>query len=88
MFGSVHPQQALEFVLWLQRTNFDGHIYFDTFPRNEDPVAEAEANSRTFKTFWRRAEALKARGLDAILAKHDALAGQRLLEEVEAGDRR
>lgn len=22
----------------LQRTKYDGHIYFDTFPRNEDPV--------------------------------------------------
>lgn len=38
MFGSVHGTMALEFMRWLQRVGFDGHIYFDTFPRNEDPV--------------------------------------------------
>ena len=37
-FGSVHPSAALEVVLWLIKTDFKGHIYFDTFPRNEDPV--------------------------------------------------
>ena len=40
-FGSVHPTAALEFVLWLIKTDYRGHIYFDTFPRNEDPVREA-----------------------------------------------
>ncbi len=35
MFGSVHEGMALEFVRWLQKVRFDGHIYFDTFPRNE-----------------------------------------------------
>jgi len=30
---SVHPHMALEFVRWLQKTDFQGHIYFDTFPR-------------------------------------------------------
>ncbi len=38
MFGSVHTNMALELVYWLQRVKFDGRVYFDTFPRNEDPV--------------------------------------------------
>ena len=42
MFGSVHPTMALEFLRWLQLTRFDGHIYFDTFPRNENPRRECE----------------------------------------------
>jgi len=46
MFGSVHPLMALEFLSWLQRTSYAGHIYFDVFPRNEDPVREAEYNIR------------------------------------------
>ena len=29
-----------------------GHIYFDTFARNEDPVREAEYNIRRFKYYW------------------------------------
>ena len=37
-FGSVHPVMALEVAYWLQELEYQGHIYFDTFPRNEDPV--------------------------------------------------
>lgn len=32
-FGSVHATGALELVAWLQKVRFDGHIYWDTFPR-------------------------------------------------------
>ena len=27
-------------VRWLQKANYSGHVYFDTFPLNEDPVRE------------------------------------------------
>ena len=30
-----------------------GHIYFDTFPRSEDPVRECELNIRTVKRFYK-----------------------------------
>lgn len=48
-FGAVNPVAALELVAWLRRVHYDGHIYFDTFPRKEDPVREAEYNIRRFK---------------------------------------
>lgn len=32
-FGAVNPTMALELVRWIQRVGYDGHIYFDTFPR-------------------------------------------------------
>ena len=41
-FGTVHPHAALEFVYYLVKTKFAGHIYFDTFPRNENPRRECE----------------------------------------------
>eukprot|EP01041_Mallomonas_annulata_P006621 gene6621-13411_t len=53
LFGSVHEKAALEFVLWLIKTNYKGHIYFDTFPRNEDPVRECEYNIRQFKRMYK-----------------------------------
>ena len=62
MFGSVHTNMALEMVYWLQKTHFAGHVYFDTFPRNEDPVGEAEYNIRKFKELWYKAEALRDSG--------------------------
>ena len=82
MFGSVHPLMALEFVRWLQKTNFKGHVYFDTFPRNEDPVREAEFNIRRFKAMWHRATRLTEHGIDDLLKKHDAMSVLELLEEI------
>jgi sugar phosphate isomerase/epimerase len=38
MFASVHGLMALEVVFWLQRSGYEGYIYFDTFPLNENPV--------------------------------------------------
>jgi len=84
MFGSVHPHMALEFVSWLQRTNYAGHIYFDTFPRNEDPVREAEYNIRRCKTFWARALRLRRAGLDSLLEQQDALGVLELLERLDS----
>ncbi|CAK0890887.1 unnamed protein product [Prorocentrum cordatum] len=80
MFGSVHPLMALEFVMWLQKTDYKGHVYFDTFP-NEDPVREAEYNIRRFKALWRRAERLQQH-LGGRLAAHDALGVLEAMEEL------
>jgi len=86
-FGSVHPLAALEFVLWLVKTDFKGHIYFDTFPRNEDPVRECEYNIRQFKRMYRIAEKLLNSGeyadvLQRSWQQHDALELLELLEKL------
>jgi len=54
-FASVHPHLALELVVWLVKSKFEGHCYFDTFPRNEDPVQEAARNVATTQRLWARA---------------------------------
>mmetsp|Transcript_8911 Transcript_8911/g.17438 ORF Transcript_8911/g.17438 Transcript_8911/m.17438 type:complete len:145 (+) Transcript_8911:167-601(+) len=82
MFGSVHPRMAIELVYWLRKTKYAGHIYFDTFPRNEDPVKEAEYNIRKFKTMWARAVRLEHEGVDRLLARHDAVASLELQDTV------
>lgn len=46
MFGSIHPSMALEVLYQLRINNFQGHLYFDTFPQRSDPVKEAEYNIR------------------------------------------
>jgi sugar phosphate isomerase/epimerase len=82
-FGSVNPLMALEVVRWLQRVNYSGHIYFDTFPVNEDPVWEAEYNIRRFKALWARAFRLREAGVDEFGRAHDAMGALGLLEEDE-----
>lgn len=80
VFGSVHPTMAREFIYWLRRSNFAGHIYFDTFPRSEDPVRECELNIRTVKRFYADAAAMEADDLQGHLDAHDALSVLEMLE--------
>jgi xylose isomerase len=85
VFGSVHHLAALEFVLWLVRTDYRGHIYFDTFPRNEDPVRECEFNIRQFKRMYRLANHLLASPeFTRCQTEHDAMGMLELLEKLDA----
>lgn len=58
------------------------HAIFDTFPLNEDPVLEAEANVRAARGMWARAGRLRRAGLEGCLAAHDGLCGMRLMAEL------
>ena len=79
--GTVHPSMTLEFIYWLQRFDYQGHIYFDTFPKNEDPVREAEFNIRRFRNWWTLANSLDEQGLREMLEKQDTMSILELLEE-------
>lgn len=79
-FGSVNEQMALEVVRQLQKINYQGHIYFDTFPTTMDPVGEAEWNIRMVKALWRQAS-LFAGPLDELSQDQDALGVLRLLHD-------
>ncbi|MGI9355901.1 MAG: TIM barrel protein [Rhizobiaceae bacterium] len=60
MVGSVHPVQTVELMVELIRTDYDGAIYFDTFPDHSglDPVEEARTNLRAVERLWTIAEKL------------------------------
>ena len=83
MFGSVHSSMAVEFLRGLQEVKFDGHLYFDTFPRNEDPVRECAYNIRRVKALWAKAARLTREGVAEHLKKHDALGALELMESLE-----
>ena len=80
LLGTTLSPMAREFVYWLRRNHFDGHIYFDTFPRSEDPVRECELNIRTVKRFYGDAAALEADDLQGHLDAHDAMSVLELME--------
>lgn len=87
MFGTIHPTAALEFIMYLVKTDFQGHIYFDTFARNEDPVRECSFNIRQFKRLYLRARALldqnteDGKKLHEYMQNHDAMSVLELLEK-------
>lgn len=72
MIGSVHLWETVEFLYLLLRYNYDGVIYFDTFPIREEPRAEAEVNAQTVDHL---VEKLRSFGVDKITATIDQADG-------------
>ena len=82
MAGTVHPIQTLELFVALDRTGYDGVIYFDTFPDHAglDPVAEARANIALTNRLRDIARSLaQDPALASAIAAQDAAASTRLL---------
>lgn len=82
MVGSVHPVQTVELFVELARMNYDGVIYFDTFPDHGglDPVAEGATNIRMTE----RLRAIATRLVDdaaltAAIARQDATESLRIV---------
>jgi len=88
MFGSIHPNMALEAIYYLQKIGYRGHLYFDTFPQRTDPVKEAEYNIERVKEFWRAAKFLDRAGVENAMKMHDALAALNLADDAFAFGRK
>ena len=91
MAGSVHPVQTVELFVELARMNYDGVIYFDTFPDHGglDPVAEAETNiAMTDRLRAVAARLARDPALTAAIAAQDAAASLRIVAAaLYGGDR-
>ena len=88
MFGSVHPNIALEVIYQLRKSNFAGHLYFDTFPQRTDPIAEAEYNIRRVKSFWKAAGSLLGAKRDLVrnaALEHDAIGALNIVDDALRG---
>jgi xylose isomerase len=79
MVASVSLMQTLEVITVLHKYNFAGTIYFDTFPINEDPVAECEANIRVTEALGRTAGRILDLGI-LEQANQDGFNAVRVLE--------
>lgn len=81
LFGSVHPAMALEVMYQLRASNYQGHLYFDTFPQRSDPVKEAAYNIQHVKALWKVACELDPVKLKQITDEHDGIAACQLVKE-------
>ncbi|MFI6251696.1 sugar phosphate isomerase/epimerase family protein [Streptomyces sp. NPDC051016] len=78
MAGSIHPYETAEFLYYLLRYDYQGVIYFDTFPRREEPLAEVLANVESVERLLSK---VKGHGVDAItevVKTQDGVASQHL----------
>jgi xylose isomerase len=82
MVGAVHPVQTVELFVELARMNYDGVIYFDTFPDHGglDPVAEGATNIRMTERLRAIAATLvDDPALTAAIARQDATESLRIV---------
>ena len=82
MVGTVHPVEVFEFFYTLKINNWEGVWQLDQFPFREDTVDAAKTSIRFLKAIHRALEELDIEALRAAQAKNDAMAAQRLVQDV------
>ncbi|AVK61416.1 AP endonuclease [Lactobacillus sp. CBA3605] len=79
MIGTASPFKTLEFLYYLKKHNYDGMLYFDTFPVIENATAECKRN---IEMVTRLDTLLNKAGLDRIqriIDQNDAIEVQKLM---------
>jgi xylose isomerase len=80
--GTVHPVEVFEFFYTLRINNWEGVWQLDQFPFREDTVEAARLSIRFLKGIARALDALDIDALRAAQARQDALAAQRIVQDV------
>ena len=83
MVGAVHPIQTVELLVELERSGYDGAIYFDTFPDHSglDPVEETRTNIEVVGRLRRIAADLVGDAeLQAAVQRQDAPIAMRIVQ--------
>ncbi len=78
IIGSVSLMQTLEFIYYMKKYNYDGTIFFDTFPLREDPVKELELNIQLFDKMSAFLDQIGMDEIAALVSKQDAIGVNRL----------
>lgn len=79
IIGSVSTLQTLEFIYYMKRYDYDGPIFFDTFPLREDPVAELELNIELFEAYSNLIDEIGMNRIATMIRAGDPVASQREL---------
>ncbi len=79
--ASVTLQQTLEFLYHVIRSGYEGTYYFDTFPENEDPVAETEMNVFSMKILFKLLERLSDDAIETIMGERDGVKAHKYILE-------
>jgi len=85
MIGSIHLPQTLELLWELRRWEFDGTIYFDTFPERIDPSGEAEANANAIRRLESVLDRIDPEEMQHAQQQQDGLAVTRIVHRALTG---
>ena len=79
--ASTTLQRSLEFLYHVVKSGYTGTYYFDTFPENEDPVAETEMNVYSMKVLFKLLERISDDEIEAIMSERDGVRAHRYILE-------
>jgi len=79
--GATHWWELVEFCHWLDRLDYSGWLSLDVFPFRLNPADACVISIKAIEKAASAAAELKERGLDAILARRDAMEVYRMLLE-------
>ncbi len=83
--GSVNSWRTVELLYTLRKHQYDGLIYFDTFPDRVDPARELAANIHSVERYTAAVERLDLVALEQAQATQDSLTAQRILLDALIG---
>lgn len=81
MIGSATPFKTLEFLYYVKKHNYDGVVYFDTFPVIEDPSKECEQNIKMIKLLDKMINNIGLEYIQSIIDNNDAVEANKLMLE-------
>lgn len=79
IFGSVNLAHAMEFVYYLKKYNYDGVVFFDTFPVREEAQAETQANIDAFRKISEAVDRVGVDRIDEIVSEQNGISAQSLV---------
>ena len=82
IFGTLSFSQAAEFIYYLERYQYDGVVFFDTFPIREESKAECQANIDMFELVKSKVDRIGAQEIQKIVSKHDGISAQKLIMDM------
>lgn len=82
MVGTVHFWKTVEIMYYLKKYDFQGVVYFDTFPKREEAVAECESNIKMCRKIESMIEQFGMDRINEVIEDHDGISASRMMVEL------
>jgi len=79
MVGSVHPFEIVEFLYWLEKTNYRGPIVLDMFPFREEPLKAARESIDFIKQIRGLLEGIEEEEIEELFKSQDGAEAMKFL---------
>lgn len=86
MIGTSTPFKTLEFLYYLKKHNYDGVIYFDTFPVIENAEKESERNIEMLSYLDRQIDRIGLDEIQKVIDSNDAIEASKLMLSFMKGE--